>query len=60
MEVYSLKTPELLLFKCIYVSYPMVFSHKGFYVNLVFFFIFVFHYCAINHDKIDGQTRFIP
>ena len=40
MEVDSLKTPKLLSFKCIYVSYPVVFSRRGFYVNLVFFFLF--------------------
>ena len=27
---------------------PVVFSCEGFHVNLVFFFVFVFHYCAID------------
>ena len=30
---------------------PVVFPSKGFHVNLVFFFIFVFLYCAIDHNK---------
>ena len=30
---------------------PMVFSRKGFYVNLVFFFIFVLLYCAIDNSN---------
>ena len=30
---------------------PVVFSCKGFHVNLVFFFIFVFHYHVIDFNR---------
>ena len=30
----------------------LVFSHKDFHVNSVFFFVFVFHYCVIDHNKV--------
>ena len=29
----------------------VVFSSKGFHVNLVFFFYFVFLYCCIDHNS---------
>ena len=29
---------------------PVVFFRKGFHINLVFFFIFVFLYCVIAHN----------
>ena len=30
---------------------PVIFSHKGFHVNIVFFLYFVFLYCVIDHNK---------
>ena len=39
---------------------PVVFSPKGFYVNLMFFFVFVFYYCVINQNSIallDSRTH---
>ena len=30
---------------------PLVFSRKGFHINLVFFPYFVFLYCSIDHNK---------
>ena len=33
----------------------VVFSRKGFHVNMVFFFIFIFHYCVIDHNKHDFE-----
>ena len=39
---------------------PVVFSPKGFHVNLMFFFVFVFYYCVINQNSIallDSRTH---
>ena len=30
----------------------MVFSRKGFHVNVVFFFVFIFHYYVVDHNNI--------
>ena len=30
---------------------PVVFSGKGFHINLVFFFVFVFHYYVIDFNR---------
>ena len=27
------------------------FSHESFHVNMIFFFVFVFHYCVIDHNR---------
>ena len=35
-------------------SFARGFSCKGFYINLVFFFYFVFLYCVIDQNKHDG------
>ena len=45
-----------------FYSLLVIFFCKDFHINLVFFFVLVFHYCVIDHNTIrepdTNSTRF--
>ena len=44
-----------LIFIAKFSHISMIFHHKGFHIDMMFSFVFIFHYCVIDGNNINNN-----